>query len=81
MLTFVRALVLYNAAAAALAAPPDGPYATLRIGGNQLTALCYNALQQTVLAMPGRDIDFVQGSILLTQLMTHRPSYVNRSLI
>jgi hypothetical protein len=29
MLTFVRALVLYNAAAAALVAPPDGPYATL----------------------------------------------------
>jgi hypothetical protein len=81
MLTFVRALVLYNAATAALAAPPDGPYATLRIGGNQLVALCYNALQQTVLAMPGQDIDFVQGSILPTQLMTHRPSYVNRSLI
>jgi hypothetical protein len=44
MLTFVRALVLYNAAAAALTAPSDGPYATLRIGGNQLVALCYNAL-------------------------------------
>jgi hypothetical protein len=66
MLTFVRALVLYNAAAAALAAPPNGPYATLRIGGNQLIALCYNALQQTVLAILGQDVDFVQGSILLT---------------
>ena len=44
MFTFVRALVLYNAATAALAAPPAGPYATLRIGGNQLVALCYNAL-------------------------------------
>jgi len=44
MLTFVKALVLYNAAAAALVAPPDGPYATLRIGRNQLIALCYNAL-------------------------------------
>jgi hypothetical protein len=66
MLTFVRALVLYDAATAALVAPPNGPYATLRIGGNQLVALCYNTLQQTVLAMPGQDIDFVQGSILLT---------------
>jgi hypothetical protein len=66
MLTFVRALVLYDAAAAALAAPPDGPYATLRISRNQLVVLCYNALQQTVLAIPGQDIDFVQGSILLT---------------
>jgi hypothetical protein len=44
MLTFVRALVFYDAAAAALVAPPNGPYATLRIGGNQLIALCYNAL-------------------------------------
>jgi hypothetical protein len=44
MLTFVKALVLYNAAAAALVAPPDGPYATLQISRNQLIALCYNAL-------------------------------------
>jgi hypothetical protein len=44
MLTFVRALVFYNAAAAALAAPPNSPYATLQISGNQLVALYYNAL-------------------------------------
>ena len=44
MFTFVRTLVLYDAATAALTAPPAGPYATLQIGRNQLVALCYNAL-------------------------------------
>jgi hypothetical protein len=57
-----RALVLYNAAAAALAVAPLNANPSLMVGGQQLAALYHNQLQQTVLAMPGRDVDFVRRS-------------------
>ena len=78
-----RALVLYNAvaAAAALAAPNAGQHPILRIGGQELASLCHNNLQQTVLAMPGRDVAFVRGRITPQQVATQRPSYVNALLI
>jgi hypothetical protein len=51
------------------------------VGGQQLAVLCHNSLQQTVLALPGRDVVFVRGRITPQQLVTHRPSYVNALLI
>jgi hypothetical protein len=80
-LTSYRALVLFNAVNAALAVANANAHPMLIIGGQQLGPLCHNALQQTVLAMPGRDVAFVQGRITPQQLMTHRPSYVNALLI
>lgn len=75
-----RALVLYDALAAALAVAAQGD-PILRVGGQVLGPLCHNNLQQTVLAMPGRDVRFVRGSITQQQVRTHRPSYVNAILI
>jgi hypothetical protein len=79
--SYDRALVLFNAANAALAAAPPGGNPILTIGGQQMAPLCHNALQQTVLALPGRNVSFVRGRITPQQLMTHRPSYVNALLI
>ncbi len=78
-----RALVLYNAVAAGLAAAgPHNPETfELQVAGNQLAELCHTAEQQTVLAMPGRDVLVRTGTITPAQVRTHRPSYVNAILI
>jgi hypothetical protein len=76
-------LVLYNPAAfAALAAAPAGAgNPRLLVGGQQLAFYCHNNLQRTVLAMPGRDVDFVRGRISEAQVLSSRPSYINGILI
>ncbi len=72
---------MYNAAAAAIAAAAANQNPVLLVSGQQLSPLCHNQLQQTVLALPGRDVSFVRGAITPQQLGTHRQSYVNAVLI
>jgi Protein of unknown function (DUF3716) len=67
-----RALQLHNPAAAAN---------TLFVAQQQLAAVCHTNQQRTILAMPGRDVVFVAGSITPAQVATHRPSYINAILI
>jgi hypothetical protein len=53
----------------------------LPVGGQQLRPFCHNALQLAVLALPGRDVEIVRGSMTGHQINTHRPSYINALLI
>lgn len=53
----------------------------LFVSGQQLAALCHNARQRAVLALPGRDLPIVRDAITPQQVATHRPSYVNAILI
>ena len=73
--------MLYDAVQAAESAGQLGLHLCLRIGGQQLAPLCHNAIQRRVLALPGRDVSYVPGSITPQQVATHRPSYVNALLI
>jgi Protein of unknown function (DUF3716) len=70
---------LYNAAAAAgqVAQVP-----TLRVAGQQLAPLIHSRRGLAVLAMAGRDVQFVPGGITPEQVFfLQRPSYINAILI
>jgi hypothetical protein len=53
----------------------------LPIGGQQLRPFCHNELQLAVLALPGRDVPIVRGSMTGRQINSHRQSYINALLI
>ena len=37
--------------------------------------------QRAILALPGRDVEFVHGTITAAQISSHRPGYINAILI
>ena len=53
----------------------------LLVGGNQLTPYVHSAPGRRLLALPGRNVSVVRGSITPQQIDTHRPSYINAILI
>jgi len=63
-----RALVLYDAAAAALAATTASGHPVLVVGGQQLAFLVTTPRGRAVLALPSMNVPFVRGPIQLYQL-------------
>ncbi len=47
----------------------------------QLTTFVHTEPGHALLARPGRDVDFVRGTISSNQVGMHRPSYINAVLI
>lgn len=76
-----RALILYNAAVAAAAAAGANQNPVLIVGQQQLAFWVHSPQARAVLALMGRDVEFVRGSITPIQVGSHRPSYINAILI
>src|SRR2546430_2740347 len=76
-----RALVLYNAALAALAGAPAGQNPVLLVAGQQMAGFVHWPAGRAVLALPGQDVVFVLGAITPNQILQHQPSYINAILI
>jgi len=51
------------------------------VGQLQLTTFVHTRPEHALLARPGRDVDFVRGTISSNQVGMHRPSYINAVLI
>lgn len=53
----------------------------LRVGGQQLAFFVHNTLGRETLALPGRNVRHIPGSMGLHQIHLHRPSYINGLLV
>jgi hypothetical protein len=57
------------------------PTAILLLGGQELSGYIHTDIQRHLLALPGRDVEFICDRINWHQLWQHQPSYINAMLI